>query len=135
AQRHGMASIVDYLDAVHRMIAALRGSTLAGLDLPVPALSLDPATMRWHFMRAELGYLAGERLSTLEEHLAQVDRNIHTAFANIKMADIQLLRALVAARAWEGASALGRPRRVVQVARAARALEPFAKSCPPNFEP
>jgi predicted ATPase len=135
ARRHGLSSIVDYIDAVERALAVLRGPNLAGFELLVPSLSIDPAILRYELLRAEMGYLGGIDVPTVERHLAQVDRLAHTAFANVLVADICFVRALVAARAWESASPIGRARRILQVARGARTLARLARSCAANFEP
>jgi predicted ATPase len=134
ARRLGM-TFTEHAETFAEYVAALRGKTLAKLDLPKRPPSLGFSLHRHHFWRAELGYLAGLDVAGIERDLVEVVRRKHAEFSCCIAVDVCLLRALVAARAWESASFFGRMRRVIQVAGAARQLDACARSCPANFEP
>jgi predicted ATPase len=135
--------MVARMEVVLRYAAALRGETPSLVDLSSPesshadfvaSLGGELATMYVSLALAELAYLADD-LPRAEAHVAEMHRRIHAAFAKPELADIWFTSALVAARGCDGATAEGRAERLVQVGRASRKLDAWARSCPANFEP
>jgi tetratricopeptide (TPR) repeat protein len=138
-----LESQVESMQAFRRHVAALRGETAGLADVSLPGSSQADfiASLRqehgrvWiHLALAELSYLAGDH-ARAETHFAEVHRRRKCVLGMPATADIWLLSALVAAGGHATASVAGRAERLVRVARAARKLDEFARSCPENFEP
>jgi hypothetical protein len=135
--------IVERMEVILRYAAALRGQTAGLADVSVPgsshadfvaSLGTELSVMYGNLALAELAYLADD-VPRAEVHLAEVHRRIHAAFAKPELADIWFVSGLVAARGHDAATAAGRADRLVQVGRAARKLDAWARSCPESFAP
>jgi serine/threonine protein kinase len=142
ARRYGMREMVFDCNAFARYGTSLDGSApeVTRMERPDPdegefvsGLS-GPGRLRYHYLRAELAYLAHAGAAEIDRHLVEVKRWSSTSFAVQISVEIRFLRALVAARAWSSASSPMRARHVLRVARAVRRLDAWARLFPPNFE-
>jgi tetratricopeptide (TPR) repeat protein len=130
-------------DVYLRYALALRGRTPSLLDLSLPgstqadfiaSLRNEMAVGLMYIALAELAYFAGDARRA-ETHILQAHRRRDRLLGFTTTADIWFLHALIAARRCEGASAVGRLERLIQVHRATRKLEAWGRSAPENFEP
>jgi hypothetical protein len=135
AQRYRVKSVAEQCLVLRSYVKALRGATLGSIDFPATTLTTEVGRLRYHLFQAELGYLAGAEVADLERHLFEVERRGHLVRPYPIWVDVVSLRALAAARAAPSSSGLGRARRLLRLARAARRVDRWAQRCAENFAP